>query len=101
MDIYSNDNSNNSEYDNNSASICNILDFNYLNWQCKRGMLELDQILLKFLQDNYSNWSNNQKKEFYDLLMHNDADLFDWLLGKNLPVEFSIKNLILLIRKNN
>lgn len=58
---------------------------NHLRWQCRRGMLELDEILLNFLNNHYTNLSYDLKLKFNKLLKANDADLFDWLFNKSLP----------------
>lgn len=78
--------------------------FNHLQWQCRRGMLELDEILLKFLHSNYLNLSFNLKLKFNELLKASDADLFDWFFNKSLISNNENKeliNLITIIKKNS
>ncbi len=72
---------------------------NHIRWQCRRGMLELDEILLNFFVNYYSGLSKIMQQNFSKLLQENDADLFDWLIGKTLPTDIELKNLILVIKK--
>ncbi|OGT39439.1 MAG: hypothetical protein A3E81_05940 [Gammaproteobacteria bacterium RIFCSPHIGHO2_12_FULL_36_30] len=52
--------------------------------QCRRGMLELDFILERFLDRQYESLSENQKKLFLKLLSEEDVTLYDWLI-KDVP----------------
>ena len=72
---------------------------NHIRWQCRRGMLELDEILLNFFVNYYSGLSKIMQQNFSKLLQENDADLFDWLIGKTLPTDIELKNLILVINE--
>lgn len=57
-----------------------------LRWQCRRGMLELDLILLAFLEKNYLNLSAADQKLFERLLTYSDQDLYCYLI-KRQPSE--------------
>lgn len=74
---------------------------NYISWCCKRGMLELDEVLARFFKHNYSYLTVRQQQQFELLLQENDADLFSWLFDKNLPVNADLKEIVLLIKNNN
>lgn len=52
-----------------------------MRWQCRRGMLELDLILLNFLDNHFDVLSNKQKSEFSELLNQPDPILYDWIIG--------------------
>lgn len=52
-----------------------------LAWQCRRGMLELDVILIPFLEEHFENLSESQQKMFSELLSADDPDLYTWLMG--------------------
>jgi antitoxin CptB len=56
----------------------------HLRWACRRGMLELDILLGKFLESGYLNLTENEKSLFEALLACSDQDLFDWLTGKKI-----------------
>lgn len=75
-----------------------LKNFNYLNWQCRRGMLELDEILLIFLTNDYINLSYDLKLKFNKLLEASDADLFDWLLSKSIPSDLELIDIVMIIK---
>ena len=54
---------------------------NAIRWQCRRGMLELDVILNRFLDQRYASLSFVQKNIFSELLKQDDPTLFDWLVA--------------------
>jgi antitoxin CptB len=64
-----------------------ISDKKRIAWACRRGMLELDIILLSFLEGQFSALSSPDKHLFVSLLTSSDQDLFDWFLQKKSPPE--------------
>lgn len=52
-----------------------------LSWQCRRGMLELDVILMPFLAQHYDQLNAQQQSEFELLLNEADPDLYTWIMG--------------------
>lgn len=61
-----------------------------LKWRCRRGLLELDVLLERFLSRHYENLSASDQEVFAALLERSDQDLIDWLLvGKPAPAEFT------------
>ena len=54
--------------------------FKRLRWQCRRGMLELDILLLRFLDSSFENASLDDQSSFMKLLQEPDQSLFDWLI---------------------
>ena len=64
-----------------------ISDKKRLAWACRRGMLELDIILLSFLEEQFSELSSVDQSLFVSLLTSSDQDLFDWFLQKKSPPE--------------
>ena len=50
-----------------------------LAWQCRRGMLELDELLGAFLEQEYPALDEGLKEVFRQLLQEGDTDLFTWL----------------------
>lgn len=53
---------------------------NRLRWQCRRGMLELDIILLAFLEQHYCQLNIQEQTLFETLLTYSDQDLYQWLI---------------------
>ena len=56
-----------------------------IRWQCRRGLLELDLVLAKFLDRHLENLLPEQLAAFRALLDYPDNDLWDFLNGKRLP----------------
>jgi antitoxin CptB len=56
-----------------------------LRWQCRRGMLELDLVLTKFLNRHVDALSSAEMKAFRRLLDYPDNDLWDLVSGKMPP----------------
>ena len=56
-------------------------DLNRLRWQCRRGMLELDVLLERFLDEGYPALDREGQGLFVRFLKHPDPILYDWLMG--------------------
>lgn len=63
----------------------NIDELSRIHWACRRGMLELDQLLESYFLTSYSRLSEQEQQHFVDLLGSADQDLFRWLLGDIEP----------------
>ena len=74
---------------------------NKLRWACRRGMLELDLILLPFFDTYYSNLSADQQKHLQVLLCQSDPKLYAWLMGYETPEEKDLKEIVQLIRESH
>ncbi len=55
--------------------------FARLKWACRRGMLELDVLLLPFIEQAWDTLSFDQQETFERLLTCDDPDLFAWFMG--------------------
>lgn len=69
-----------------------------LRWSCRRGMLELDVLLGNFLEEVFFTVSEQEQDMFVQLLSNNDQDLFNWLTGKEVPVDPNTKIMIEKVR---
>jgi antitoxin CptB len=56
-----------------------------IRWQCRRGLLELDLVLARFLDRHLENLSPARIATFKRLLDYPDNDLWDLLNGKAVP----------------
>ena len=56
-----------------------------LVWRCRRGMREMDILLLDYLDTHYDNATVEDQNTFEDLLEENDLDILSWILGKTSP----------------
>lgn len=65
-----------------------------LKWQGRRGMLELDLILSRFLEDNLDNLTSGQVDNLEALLSSSDPDLYSWLMGSDTPSLSELKEIV-------
>lgn len=54
----------------------------HLRWQCRRGMLELDLLLLPFFDKHYLDLSAPKQALFVELLSWQDPDLYQVLVKR-------------------
>jgi antitoxin CptB len=62
-----------------------MLPRNALQWRCRRGTLELDVLLSRYLARCYDGASAAEQQQFQQLLALEDSDLQHLLLGHALP----------------
>ena len=56
-----------------------------LKWRCRRGMKELDLLLVRWLERWWPGADAERRLAFEWLLEQPDPDLADWLLGNARP----------------
>ena len=69
-----------------------------LRWRSRRGMLELDLILARFLQAKIETLSQEEIGILDEVLRLSDNDLLDLLMGRAQCLDRRIKPLIDMIR---
>lgn len=60
-------------------------ELNRMYWHSRRGMLELDLILLPFVEQKLPQLSAGEQEQYRQLLVHEDQDLYAWLVGRASP----------------
>ena len=65
-----------------------------LRWQCRRGMLELDLLLNRFLESAYADLSVQQRTDFVRLLGYQDQIIYDWLMSQAVPADPDLRDLV-------
>jgi len=63
-------------------------------------MLELDLILLPFLENIYPNLSQADKESYWKLLECEDQDMFEWFVNRHDPQNTELQRIVDLVRKN-
>ena len=66
-------------------------------WQCRRGLWELDQILLPFVENDFEHLNKEDQLLFQKLLQYEDIELFDIFVNKIDPIDNEFKDLTVLI----
>ncbi|MFN7096915.1 MAG: succinate dehydrogenase assembly factor 2 [Gammaproteobacteria bacterium] len=67
-------------------------------WSCRRGMLELDLILIPFFQNRYPLLPEDTQLLFITLLECTDMELYAWLTGRSEPEQDNLQTIVKLIR---
>jgi len=70
-----------------------------LRWRCRRGMRELDVLLLEYLERAYPGASAHERAAFARLLDLQDPEVFGYLVGRENPAEESLRDVVALIRR--
>ena len=73
-------------------------DYNRLYWQCRRGMRELDLLLQGFLEQCHEHLDATTLEHFETLLRYPDAVLLEWLMGRQVPSDREVAQLVRQIR---
>ncbi|HSC75633.1 MAG TPA: succinate dehydrogenase assembly factor 2 [Pseudomonadales bacterium] len=72
--------------------------FQRIRWHSRRGMLELDLILVPFAEQHFASLDEADQDRYVKLLESEDQDLLAWLLEHTEPADPDIKMVIQLIR---
>jgi len=70
-----------------------------LRWHCRRGTKELDRILGGYLEEDYREADTETQRAFVELLNRQDPDIYDWLMGAQVPAELNLRKLIARLQK--
>ena len=73
---------------------------NRLFWGSRRGMLELDLILLPFVDGGYPSLSEDDKKRYWKLLDSEDQDMFAWFLRRQEPDDPDLQRIVGIVREH-
>ena len=65
-----------------------------LSWRCRRGMLELDQLLGYFIKQHAHKLSEINQIQLIQLLDYSDQDLYNWLIKKMPATDQTLQPLI-------
>lgn len=74
------------------------MDKNRLFWASRRGMLELDIMLQRFLENTYDQLKPEEQLLYQHLLACEDQDLFAWLMNREEPEDQDTARIIAIIR---
>ncbi len=71
-----------------------------LRWQCRRGMLELDTMLLRFMDKHFSGLDARRRQALETLLGHPDQLLLEYLMGRTIPHDKDVADVAKQIRES-
>lgn len=72
-----------------------------ITWHCRRGMLELDLLLHRFVKNKINDLNDEELNNLEDLLSYPDPQLYAWLMGLDIPQDKGIKHIVELIKIQN
>ena len=70
---------------------------NRLCWRSRRGLLELDLLLVPFIERMYETLTSEQRKAYSLLLKREDTELLEWFGRKKIAEDESLRHLVTLI----
>jgi len=68
-----------------------------LRWRCRRGMRELDQLMLRYLDRRWPVADDAERSVFLRLLACEDDKLWRWCMGRERPEDQELHVLVQLI----
>lgn len=75
--------------------------FQRILWHSRRGMLELDLILVPFAEQHFQWLAETDQDRYVKLLESEDQDLLAWLLEHTRPTDPDLADIVQLIRKRH
>ncbi|MEM8593587.1 MAG: succinate dehydrogenase assembly factor 2 [Pseudomonadota bacterium] len=67
---------------------------NRVYWHSRRGMLELDMLLMPFAKKHFPSLNAEDQQRYMSLLKEEDQDLFLWLMQRSAPDETELQHSI-------
>ena len=65
-----------------------------LRWRCRRGMRELDQLMLRYLDGRWPMADDAERKQFLRLLDCEDDKLWAWFMGREQAADRELHELV-------
>ncbi|WP_426417286.1 succinate dehydrogenase assembly factor 2 [Aestuariirhabdus sp. LZHN29] len=72
-------------------------ELNRLFWHSRRGMLELDVLLVPFLKEAFNDLSEADQARYEKLLTSEDQDMFAWFMRKEVPQDPDLERIVNII----
>ncbi|NGO88198.1 succinate dehydrogenase assembly factor 2 family protein [Halomonas sp. 141] len=68
-----------------------------LYWHSRRGMWELDLLLIPFLEARFESLTHEQQQTYQRLIEEEDQDLFVWLMHREWPEDPELRQMVQMI----
>ncbi|WP_374473385.1 succinate dehydrogenase assembly factor 2 [Arenimonas sp.] len=65
-----------------------------LRWRCRRGMRELDQLMLRYLDGRWAAADEAERSLFLRLLDTEDDKLWRWFMGRERPEDSGLDGIV-------
>ena len=73
------------------------IELNRLFWHSRRGMLELDVLLVPFVKEVYPNLDTEDQARYRKLLACEDRDMFGWFMQRGEPEDPDLRRMVRMI----
>jgi antitoxin CptB len=73
------------------------VELNRLFWHSRRGMLELDVLLVPFVREVYPHLDADDRERYRKLLECEDQDMFGWFMRRDEPQDDDLKRMVRMI----
>lgn len=70
------------------------LEIKRIYWASRRGMLELDLLLVPYADARLREMAEAEQEQFQRFLESEDTELFAWLLGREIPEDAEFAELV-------
>ena len=71
-----------------------------IRWDCRRGMLELDIVLARFLEQDFARLSAQEVEAFRGLLAYPDTDLWGLIQSETTSGDANLQKVLQMLRQN-
>ena len=71
--------------------------FRQLRWQCRRGIKEVEVLLVPFFENRFVSLTAEQREKFNGLLEQTDVELFAWFMESEKPPTPPLQEMVDLI----
>jgi antitoxin CptB len=65
-----------------------------LVWQCRRGIKEIEVLLIPFLEHYYVHEDEQTRQAFIALLAEADLDIFEWFMHRQIPENKQMEEIV-------
>lgn len=65
-----------------------------IEWDCRRGMLELDKIVMPFYLAHFDGLPDEKKDTFIRLLACSDLQLFSWFFNRGRSADAELQAMV-------
>lgn len=72
-------------------------ELNRLFWHSRRGMLELDVLLVPFVKEVYASLDEEDQRRYRKLLACEDQDMFGWFMEREVPEDPDLYRMVRMI----
>jgi antitoxin CptB len=71
-----------------------------IRWDCRRGMLELDIVLARFLEQDFARLNSQEVETFRGLLAYPDTELWGLIQSETTSADADLQKVLQLLRQN-